>query len=424
MIGTRQERQTELEALHPRWEECTLYEVLEHTVRICPQRGFLVTPRREWTYRQVLDGTEDVARVLQSLGVGCGARVALCLGNGAEFVLLIFALSALGAVKVPLNTKLGETERRSILGNVDPLLLVEDGPGGVVIRRCGSSGEKARSWLSLLALGTGEVFSPTGAPRRTCDIIYTSGSNGTPTGVMLTSDMLLRSAYASCLNRGFELGRRVYIPLPLFHVYGYVEGLLAAPLVWGSILLHTEKFCPAMALDLMQRHRVNDLLIVPSMMMGLLQSPDLEEADLSALHAVYCSASAALSWLWSSIRKRLHVQDVITVYGMTEVCGATVQTAPEDPDERIITRVGRLLPGGCAGVPAFGGRQVEYRVTDPATWQPLPGHNLRGLPHPGSVRHPGVSSAQGPGAAGDRHGGGPGREDPYQFRGRANGIGG
>ena len=84
------------------------------------------------------------------------------------------------------------------------------------------------------------------------DIIYTSGSTGRPKGVMLSHDMLWRSAFASCVNRGYETGRRIYVPLPLFHVYGYVEGLLAAVLVGGSILITRGKFEVKKALDTME----------------------------------------------------------------------------------------------------------------------------------------------------------------------------
>ena len=70
---------------------------------------------------------------------------------------------------------------------------------------------------------------------------------------MLTHDMLMRSAYASCLNRGFEPGRRIFVPLPLFHVYGYVEGMLAAILTGGAILLRQGKFQAEPVLDYMKK---------------------------------------------------------------------------------------------------------------------------------------------------------------------------
>src|SRR5699024_4068275 len=101
-------------------------------------------------------------------------------------------------------------------------------------------------------------------------IVYTAGSTKAPKGVVLTHDMLMRSAFASCRNRGFELGRRIYVPLPMFHVYGYVEGLLAAILVGGTVLLRRGKFLAGEALDFMEETRANDILSVPPQMMALI----------------------------------------------------------------------------------------------------------------------------------------------------------
>lgn len=81
----------------------------------------------------------------------------------------------------------------------------------------------------------------------------------------------MRSAYASCLNRGFEIGRRIFVPLPLFHVYGYVEGLLAAIIAGGTIFLRQGKFAAEPVLDYMEKVRANDILSVPSQMITLIR---------------------------------------------------------------------------------------------------------------------------------------------------------
>lgn len=367
MIGTKKERQAVLENLYPKWEELTLFQFLERKAEKLSGQIFLLADGVCLTYRQTLDGARKIAGALRQLDVGCDTRVAVCLNNCPEYILLVFALSGLGAVKVSINTELGEEERHSILEQADPYLLIEGGPQGITVVRYGAEDAWKMSWSTLCDLGAGTKFEPAGDPNRICEMIFTSGSNGIPKGVTLTSDMLLRSAYANCLNRGFELGRLIYIPLPLFHVYGYVEGLIAALLGEGSILIHRGKFTPEKAIRLMEQYRVNDLLSVPSMMMNLLNCPALEQADLSALHAVYCSASSCPAWLWPAIREKLGVRDVITGYGMTETSGAVMQTSPDDADGMVVNRVGRLLPGGSAGVPAYQGCQAEYRVADPIT---------------------------------------------------------
>ena len=133
----------------------------------------------------------------------------------------------------------------------------------------------------------------------------------------------MRSAYASCLNRGFEKGRRIFIPLPMFHVYGYVEGMLAAILVGGAVLFRRGKFAAEPVLQFMKAEGANDILSVPAQMMSLISYLKENFVELPELHAVYCSAAVCPSWVWPSIRKYLGVSDVITGYGMTEVCGAS-----------------------------------------------------------------------------------------------------
>ena len=86
-----------------------------------------------------------------------------------------------------------------------------------------------------------------------------------------------------------------------FHVYGYVEGLLAAVLVGGSILITRGKFDVKKALDTMEQYEANDILSVPSIMMKILQYPGLEQYGLKELHAVYCLALIHISmWVISS----------------------------------------------------------------------------------------------------------------------------
>mgnify|MGYP002511597367 CR=1 FL=1 len=371
MLGTKYERQAALEELYPIWKPQTLFQMLQGKAEKVSQQVFLLTETETWTYRQILEESQQLASALHTLGVGPGSRVAVCLPNGSAVVLLTFALSCLGAIKVPMNTGLGTVERTYLLNHAQPQVLVEAGTDEPMVR-WGPSLNNQLTWGKLIKLVQIDFAPQDHSADLPCDIIYTSGSNGNPKGVILSSDMLLRSAYASCLNRCFEIGRRIYVPLPLFHVYGYVEGLLAAMIVEGSVLIHTNRFSPEQAIHLMEQFQANDLLSVPSIIMDLLQCPALKTANLSSLHAVYCSASTCPAWLWPAIRKHFDVDDVITGYGMTEVAGASVQTSPNDTDTLLIRSVGQCLSGGCAGVSEEGQNLIIYQVVDPQTGYLLP----------------------------------------------------
>ena len=413
MKGLIEDRLAELVRLYPVWEKKTIWKFFETTASRYPDWEFVGAEGREsFTYGQALDQVQKTARGFAALGVKAGDHVAVQMENCPELVWVSLALNAVGAVKVPVNVSLSARELAFVLDQSESRYLVTGRPAGwsrelkalkqvVVLEEDGagaqspgpetehspagaagpespavSAGSPVQSWQAFLAAGQGQDFRERQGEAladEVCDIIYTSGSTRAPKGVMLTHDMLMRSAYASCLNRGFEPGRRIFVPLPLFHVYGYVEGMLAAILTGGAILLRQGKFQAEPVLDYMKKSRANDILSVPAQMMSLvryLEEPEGKAVTLPDLHAVYCSASVCPAWVWPGIRKALGVSDVITGYGMTEVCGASMQTGPGDGDETLKTRVGKLLPGGCSGLPQFQGHQLEYQVTDQKTGRP------------------------------------------------------
>lgn len=394
---TLEQRREALSARWPRWEKRTLDRMFRETAVEYGSREFILDGERCFTYRQALTWVREMAAGLLECGLRPGDHVAVSLDDCAEALLLTFAISRIGCVKISVNTRLCNDELVRVLlhsrsaayigveqyrfRNLDELLAAypfADGPLVRVLLLDGPRREDPRvtGLDRLLALGRerlargGADCAPAEDPDAASDIFYTSGSSGRSKGVMLSHDMLLRSAYANCLNRGFEDGRRILTPLPMFHIYGYVEGLLASLFVGGTLIL-TQGSREEHLLDLIQRHRAGDILSVPIIMNHILQCPRLGEYDLSSLQAVYCSASACPAWLWAGIRDKLGVHEITTGYGMTEVCAASMQTPPTDDVELLCTRVGRVLPGGCAAGDDPQGHVITYRVMDPDTGAPL-----------------------------------------------------
>jgi len=385
-----EERRKKLLARYPQWRNMTLYEGFAFKAAQCPDRVFFVVEGKYCTYAEVLKEADRISAALWSMGLREGGCAAVALSNRIEFVTVTFALAKIGAVKVPVNRNACPRELEFILGQTEAGFLITERPvdtGGadvcpglrhiICLDGGGKRGGRNLSWEDFLEQGNGcgeqdenqkldrlrepEIFRDADG---VCDIIYTSGSTGRPKGVMLTHDMLWRSAFASCVNRGYERGRRIYVPLPLFHVYGYVEGLLAAVLAEGSILITRGKFQVEKALGAMELYGANDILSVPSIMMKILQHPSLDRYNLKELHGVYCSASICPKWVWKAIREKLGVREVITGYGMTEVSGASMQTAPDDDNAVLAGRVGKILYGGPAGDERLGGNVIEYKVID------------------------------------------------------------
>lgn len=380
-------RRKELLSCYPVWNEMTIYRRFEKTAQECWGKTALIDGNRRYTYGELLQMTNKAAAVLQSLGVKEGDCVVLMMSNRLEFIYLTYAIAKLGAVKVPVNRSAGLDEVSYILSqtNADAMILehikqwemLNSLQNKLFLIGLDILPQEERdclaSWQALFCQEimehTDDVFEDAQA---VADIIYTSGSTGRPKGVMLTHDMLLRSAFANCLNRGFEPERRIYIPIPLYHVYGYVEGLLAVLFIGGSIVITHGKFDAVQAVKTLADSRANDILSVPTIMMKILHLPSLEDYDLSAFHAVYCSASVCPKWVWGAVRKKLNIREITTGYGMTEVSGASMQTDPGDPDVVQSGRVGKVLYGGCAGIPEQQRKIMEYRVMDMETGQECP----------------------------------------------------
>jgi fatty-acyl-CoA synthase len=182
---------------------------------------------------------------------------------------------------------------------------------------------------------------------------------------------VLRSAYGSAYHRAFDDGWRIGFSLPLYHVFGYVEGLLAAMFAGGAVVPHPV-FNPRTILAAAQEHQVSEVLLVPTMSVAVVEEAARHDYDLSSLESVFSAAAAAPVWLWQRIEKELAPRQVFTGYGQTEVSAATTLTLPGDPVELVAETVGREKLGGSAAPAGLDGVLARYRTVDPFTGSPLP----------------------------------------------------
>lgn len=414
MKAELEKRRKALLAAYPVWTRRTVAEHFDHVVKKYGPRTFISTLEQEYSYSEVLERTGLVARGLLALGVRPREHVALLMGNYPEFVFTKIAIAKIGAVCVSLNTMLREEELAFELADSDAVVLVTADRSGksdhmaILTKICPElvesvKDERQSRFARFPLLREIVCFSPEGKkyqgtvdfdelykrgqsvsvntlrqvqdatayPDEISDIMYTLGFSEQPKGAMLSHDMMLRGAYATCLARVMEEGRRIFMPLPLYHVFALQQGLLAASFVGGAVIPQVQ-FSPREALALMERCRANDILCIPSMLLALLNYPDLKEYDLSSLRAVMCAAAPVPLFLWRRVQEELVVTEFSTGYGMTEISGAGVLTSPDDPLEAHVARVGRTLYGGAAGMPEFGGHVVQYKVVDPSTGRELP----------------------------------------------------
>lgn len=409
------ERHDAVLARHPEWRPRMLHEIIDEVAAEFPDRPYVITDARRFTYRDVVELSRRVAGGLAEAGVAAGDHVALLMANHPDFVWTKLAISRVGATCVPINFLNRKDELAYVLKQSDAKLLItmdrfrdldylamldEVAPGweangggdhleklmGVVVRPDSATPDRAARLLSDLDANL--PYQASGAPEAVSDIIYTSGTTGQPKGVLLTHDMLARASFTSALTRGFDDGWRVTFSLPMYHVYGYVEGMLTVPWVGGAIIPQVG-FSPADTVGAIIRHKAHDILLVPTMTLAILDHLRENPAEFTSLVAVLNSGQRSPKAIWDDIRTHFGDVELTTGYGMSEVTATMALTRVRDPDEKLRETNGRMRDAGPAGVHDLGGRLVQYRAADPKTGQVLPDGEL------GELQATGVCVTQG-----------------------------
>ncbi|MGD9549458.1 MAG: class I adenylate-forming enzyme family protein, partial [Burkholderiaceae bacterium] len=235
----------------------------------------------------------------------------------------------------------------------------------------------ALDWEAFLRLGDGVSDEALRArqeasryPDEVALICYTSGTTGSPKGVMVTHDMLMRSAYSAAYSQGLIEGERIASPLPLHHMFIYVEGFLALLFVGGTYIPQA-LFDAGAFLQLLEQSRATRIESVPTIAVALLNHPDLPQRKL-CLRAMKNAAAATPLWVWEALQRDMGITEMVTGWGMTETSAAAMYTPFGASLEVITNTVGLEKPGGVAGLEEFGGNLVECKLIDPSTKEDLP----------------------------------------------------
>lgn len=237
-------------------------------------RPALALPDGAMSFKDIDESARSLAGGLARQGVGVGSRVALWMGNGPDWVTLFFALSRLGAVVIPLNTRLTADELTEVIQRASPQLLICDPDqfGGDhwpmltdVIGRVNH--RPAAAGLSVFSAGSlvsgVRALSELRAPVRDSEepqsheaamILFTSGSTSSPKGVVLRSGAIVRNAFNTGQHLGFRETDVMFSPMPFFHAGGSVLSLLSA-VTHGTCLVTMDAFDPRRAVDLIDEHR-------------------------------------------------------------------------------------------------------------------------------------------------------------------------
>jgi fatty-acyl-CoA synthase len=383
----------------PALREITLGQMLDEAIAQYPDNEAVVYVDRNFrlTYRDFGKLVDDVAKGLMALGVQKGEKVAIWASNVPYWVVFQFATAKIGAVLLMVNTYYKSAELEYLLkqSEAENLLLIDSfrdtdyvqivydlvpelktQQRGYLrserfpdLKRVFFMGpEKHRGMysipeiLSLARMVPEEEYQARQASLDPHDVVnmqYTSGTTGFPKGVMLTHYNIGNNGYWIGENQRFTHKDRICLPVPLFHCFGCVLGVLAA-VSHGATLVILESFNPLMVLSSVEEERCTALYGVPTMFIAVLEHRSFHRYDLSSLRTGIMAGAPCPVPVMEKVIEKMHMREVTICYGLTEASPVMTQTRVNDTIEQRTQTVGRAMP------------EIEVTIRDPETNQPVP----------------------------------------------------
>lgn len=345
------------------------HALLAEAVATNPDGEAVVCGNERLSYRSLDEIVNGWAAALAGLGVACGDRVGLLLGNASAFPALLFAVLRLGAIAVPISIREQAAGLAYMLDHCGAKVLIHDEdlserlPAPSATPRLQHRIALARDMLArdMMSGMCGGLHRPAPTPAKiheedTAIILYTSGTTGRPKGAMLTHLGICHSAmhYECCM--GLTARDRSVVAVPMSHVTGVVALIAAIVRVAGTLIIMRE-FKAANFLELAERERMTHALLVPAMYNLCLLEPRFEWADLSAWHiGGFGGAPMATATIERLAEKLPHLR-LMNAYGATETTSpATLM--PTGEIARRLDSVGLAVPCGEVLVMDDDGREV------------------------------------------------------------------
>lgn len=333
--------------------------------------------RRTWS-----DVGERVARLAAALNeLGCtqGERVAVLMLNQARYLELYFAAAWAGGVIVPVNTRWSEMEIEDSLRDCRPAVLVVDdtfaGMGARIAQRLGAmklvhadDGKTPSGVAGYEALI--EAAAPVPDAMRGSDdlagIFYTGGTTGRSKGVMLSHRNLMANAF-NALAEGLFSGESIYLhAAPMFHLAN--GAAMYSLMLSGGTNVLIRGFAPEPVMQAIERYRVNEILLVPTMIQMLVDHPAISSYDLSSLQRIVFGASPMSEALLDRAMTALPNAKFVQAYGMTEL--SPIATILHHHEQTGVGRA-RADDTGQRDAPRSGSRSaLQEPTTKQCHWAP------------------------------------------------------
>jgi len=371
----------------------TVGHLLDQTALKYPENQALIDIPRgvRYSYRELLDVVNQMAKGLLKLGVKKGEHIALWAPNISEWVITEFAIGKIGAVliSVDANTQIQQLEyilrqsdsktlimatgtkgsehiemihhlcpelKNSIPGKLDSsalpelknIILISDHPGPGMF-----------TWRKALQIGRTIPDSLLGERQRSCyeddvvTILYTSGTTGTPKGVMSTHFGIINTTLASAENQKLTTEDRLCLSVPLSHMFGCICITLAAVIKGAILVIPSDAFDAHKILNAIEKEQCTAIYGSPSTFITLMEDPQYQTSNIKSLRTGIMGGAQCPMEVMKKVVEHMGVREIIIGYGQTEASSWITETLPDDPLELRVSSVGRPLPN------------VEVKIIDP-----------------------------------------------------------
>jgi fatty-acyl-CoA synthase len=345
----------------------TLGDVLHRTAARLPHKMAVQCGATRWSYAELDSICDRLACALRDNGVGVGDRVVILARNSHAYVAVRFAVARLGAVLVPVNFMLQDHEAAYILRHSGARIAFTDRASEDLARRAVAL-DTAIERLILMpdeedAVPAGDALRfedlppadawPAETEVRTdslCQIIYTSGTESLPKGVMLTHEAVLWE-YAACLADASIAESDVMLHAMPFYHCAQLDVFFGPAVYVGASNIITGKPTPDNLLGLLSRHEVTSFFAPPTVWIAMMRSPAFEARGLASLRKGYYGASIMPVEVLKELLGRLPRMQCWNLYGQTEIAPLATVLKPED----------QLRKAGSAGRASLN---VEIRLID------------------------------------------------------------
>lgn len=345
------------------------------------------------SYQELRKKVYSLAKGLIQLGLSKGDHVALWAPNRWEWIVTQFALAKMGAVLMSVDIHCQPQQLEYLLQHSDSeaLIMAEGLKGSEYLemihhllpdlKKVSSEAFSSKKFQELKhlilisdrkmkgmhqwkeILKKGETLPDSMLLERERSIhdeevitlLYTSGTTGSPKGVMSTHFGLINTTWASAENQRLTEKDRLCLSVPLSHMFGCICVTLAAILRGATLVIPSETFDPERILEAIEKERCTAIYGSPSAFLSLMESPIYRKTDFRLLRTGIMGGAQCPIEVMKRVVEEMRAREIVIGYGLTESSSWITMTRPDDPLELRVSTVGKALPG------------VELKIVDPST---------------------------------------------------------